>query len=130
MSRRPHVRELSKTSWFVREPRYLRYIAREVTCLAIGAYALLLVIAIKRLSEGRAAYEAFLLALAGPAGIAFHLAALAFALYHTCSWFNVTPKAMPIQIGEEFVPGGIIVGAHYAVWAAVSFTVLLVAGAF
>ena len=38
---------------------------------------------------------------------------------------NVTPQAMPIQRGEEFVPGKIIVGAHYALWAVVSLIVLV-----
>ncbi|MBI4195507.1 MAG: fumarate reductase subunit C [Betaproteobacteria bacterium] len=130
MSRKPYVREVSKTRWFLRQPRYMRYMMREVTCLSIGAYALVLVLGIKRLSEGRAAYEGFLQALASPGGILFHLVVLAFALYHTASWFNVTPKAMPVQIGESFVSGGVIVGAHYGAWIVISLAVLLLAGAF
>ena len=130
MSRRPYVREVPKTHWFLRQPRYLRYMAREVTCVFIGAYAVLLVIALARLAEGREAYEGFLRALGSPAGIAFQVVVLAFALYHTVSWFSVTPKAMPIQRGEEFVPGGIIIGAHYAGWIALSIVVLVLAGVF
>lgn len=130
MSRRPYVREVPKTHWFLRQPRYLRYMAREVTCVFIGAYAVLLVIALARLAEGRDAYEAFLRELGSPAGIAFQIVVLTFALYHTVSWFSVTPKAMPIQRGEEFVPGGIIIGAHYAGWIALSIVVLVLAGVF
>jgi fumarate reductase subunit C len=110
-------------------PRYLRYMAREVTCVFIGAYAVLLVFALARLAQGRESYEAFLRALGTPAGVAFQAVVLAFALYHTVSWFNVTPKAMPIQRGEEFVPDGIIIGAHYAAWIVLSIVVLLLAGA-
>ncbi|MBI3044271.1 MAG: fumarate reductase subunit C [Betaproteobacteria bacterium] len=129
MSRRPYVREVSKSRWFLGQPRYLRYMARELTCVFIGAYSVLLLVALKRLSEGREAYEAFLQALASPAGIVFQAVTLAFALYHTVTWFNVTPKAMPIQIGEAFVPGGVIIGAHYAGWAAVTVLVLVLAEA-
>ncbi|MFN7087159.1 MAG: hypothetical protein ACK4N4_11115 [Burkholderiales bacterium] len=130
MSRKPYLREFPRTHWFLRQPRYLRYMAREITCVFIGAYALLMVLAVKRLSEGRDAYEAFLQALASPASVAFHVIVLVFALYHTTSWFNVTPKAMPVQVGEEFVPGSVIVGAHYGGWIAVSLLILFVAGVF
>ena len=33
MSRKPYVREIPKTSWFMRQGRYKRYMAREVTCV-------------------------------------------------------------------------------------------------
>ncbi|HRX59928.1 MAG TPA: fumarate reductase subunit C [Candidatus Competibacter sp.] len=125
MSRKPYIREVPKTSWFFRQPRYMRYMAREVTSFFIGAYTLLLVVALKRLAQGPDAFLDFLNALHSPLGVLFNLAALVAAVYHSTSWFNVTPQAMPIQRGEEFVPGHIIVGAHYAVWAVVSLVVLI-----
>ncbi|MGB5082951.1 MAG: hypothetical protein WBO23_19655 [Burkholderiales bacterium] len=129
VTRKPYVREVPRLRWIFRHPRYLRYMARELTCVFIGAYAVLLVFAFARLAQGRESYEAFLRALGTPAGIAFQTVVLAFALYHTVTWFNVTPKAMPIQRGEEFVPGGIIIGAHYAAWIALSIVALVLAGA-
>lgn len=125
---KPYVREVSRYGWFLRHPRYLRYMAREVTCVFIGLHAVILLVALRRLSEGREAYEAFLQNLAGPAGVVLQLVVLAFAVYHSTSWFNVTPKAMPVQIGENFLPGAIIVGAHYAAWLVVSLAVLFLAG--
>ncbi|MGC1951173.1 MAG: fumarate reductase subunit C [Gammaproteobacteria bacterium] len=130
MSRKPYVREVPKTTWYFRQGRYMRYMGREVTCIFVGAYALFLLVAIKRLSEGRAAYEAFLEGLSSPAGILFQVVTLIFVLYHATSWFNLTPKAMPIQRGEQFLPGGVIVGAHYAGWVVVSLVVLILAGVF
>ena len=124
MSRNPYVREVPKTSWFFRQPRYMRYMAREVTSFFIGAFSILLVVALKRLSQGPEAFQGFLDALRGPWGVLFCLVALVAAVYHSTSWFNVTPQAMPIQRGEEFVPGKMIVGAHYGVWAVVSLIVL------
>ena len=52
---------------------------------------------------------------------------LAFAAYHSVTWFNLTPKALPVQLGEEFVPGWVIAGAHFAGWAALSFIILVLA---
>ena len=129
MSRRPFVREIT-SEWIFRHPRYLRYMVREFSCLFIGGYAVLMVVALKRLSEGPAAWEGFLHALQAPASIAFHLVALAFSLYHSVTWFNLTPKALPVQVGEEFLPDGVIAGAHYAAWVATSIALLWVAGVF
>lgn len=59
MSRKPYVRPISKTWWWLKHPRYMRYMSREVTCIFIGAFALLMVCTLERLSHGQAAYEAF-----------------------------------------------------------------------
>lgn len=124
MSRKPYVRKVSKTRWYFKHPRYLRYMSREVTCVFIGAFALLLLCTVERLSEGRAAYESFIAAITGPWSAFGLVVVLAFALHNTTSWFNVTPKAMPVQIGEDFLPGKFIVGAHYAAWLIASLLIL------
>jgi len=129
MSRKPYVRA-ETIRWVFRHPRYLRYMAREFSCFFIGAYGLLMVWGLKQLSEGPAAWGSFLECLQSPASIVFHVLTLGFALYHSITWFNLTPKALPVQLGEEFVPDGAISGAHYAVWAALSLAVLFFAGAF
>ncbi len=128
MSRKPYVRPVSKTGWWLKHPRYMRYMSREVTCIFIGAFALLMVCALERLSAGQAAYESFMQALRSPLGIVGLLLVLVFSVHNATSWFNVTPKAMPVQIGEEFLAGKYIVGAHYAVWAVASLVVLFFAG--
>ncbi len=130
MSRRPYLRVVPKVGWFFDHPRYLRYMARELTCLFIGAYTLLLVVGIGRLAAGRAAYEAFLDALQSPLSIGFHALALAFAVYHSVTWFNLTPKALPVQIGETFMPDWVIAGAHYAAWVLLTLGMLFFAGVF
>ena len=129
MSRRPYVRPVSTTSWWLRQPRYVRYMAREASCIFIGAYSGVVVVGLMQLSCSEAAWNSFLAAMHTPLSIGFHLLALAFALYHTITWFNVTPKAMPLQIGESRVPGSAIIAAHYIGWAIVSVLVLLFVGA-
>jgi fumarate reductase subunit C len=129
VSRKPYVREVT-VRWIFRHPRYLRYMARELSCLFIGAWTLLLVWGLKELAQGPAAWAAFLDCLKSPASIVFHVVALGFAAYHSYTWFNLTPKALPLRFGEEFVPGAVIAGAHFAAWGALSFAILYYAGAF
>ncbi len=45
-----------------------------------------------------------------PLTVAMHILALVAALYHSITWFNLTPKIMPLYIGEDRVP---------AIWAAI-----------
>ena len=129
MSGRPYVRRMS-SEWIVRHPRYVRYMLREASCLFIGGWTLMMVWGLKSLAEGPAAWAAFLECLASPASVIFQVLTLAFASYHSLTWFNLTPKALPLQVGEEFVPAAVISGLHYAAWALVSALVLALAGAF
>ena len=129
MSRRPYERPIT-SEWIFRHPRYVRYMVREFSCLFIGGWTLLMVWGLKALSEGPAAWAAFLALLKTPASIVFHLLTLAFAVYHSVTWFNLTPQAMPVQLGEEFLPDWVISGAHFAAWAVLSAGVLWLAGAF
>ncbi|MDP3512836.1 MAG: hypothetical protein Q8S20_08810 [Sulfuritalea sp.] len=130
MSRKPLVRECPPTTWYFRQPRYMRYMSREITSIFVGAYCVLLVVGLQRLADGPTAWEGFLLALQSPASIVFQILAFVAAVYHAATWFNATQKAMPLQIGEGFVPGNLISGAHYAAWAVLSLIVLILAGVF
>ncbi|MES2149771.1 MAG: fumarate reductase subunit C [Pseudomonadota bacterium] len=128
MSRKPFNRPVSKTGWYLRHPRYLRYMSREVTCIFIGALALLMVCALERLAHGQAAYEAFVAAITGGWSALALALVLVAAVHNAISWFKVTPKALPVQIGESFLPGRYIIGAHFALWALLSAAVLWFAG--
>ncbi len=128
MSPLPHVPTVRRYSWWLSNSRYLRYMAREITSLFIGAYTGVLVVGLTRLAEGRASYETYLEVLQGSMIVIFHALAFLFALYHTATWFNVTPKAMPLELGGQRVPGGVIIGAHYAGWVVVSAAFLILAG--
>ena len=129
MSRKPYVREMTYR-WIYRHPRYVRYMVREFSCLFIGGWTVLMVWGLKQLADGPVAWAAFLESLTSPASIAFHVVALGFAMYHSVTWFNLTPKALPLQIGEEFVPDLAIAGAHFGAWAALSAAIFHFAGAF
>ena len=129
MSRKPYVRALG-WEWLTRHPRYLRYMLREFSCLFIGGWTLMMVWGLARLAQGPDAWAAFLEALRSPASIVLHVLALAFATYHGVTWFNLTPKALPVQLGEDFVADRVIAGAHYAVWGLLSLLVLFLAGVF
>ncbi|MEW6687687.1 MAG: fumarate reductase subunit C [Pseudomonadota bacterium] len=129
MSGKPYLRPIT-SEWIFRHPRYVRYMVREFSCLFIGGWTLLAVCGLRALSEGPEAWATFLGWLKSPASVLLQALTLAFAVYHSITWFKLTPKALPLQLGEEFLPDRVISGAHFAAWAAVSVLVLYFAGAF
>ena len=121
---KPFVREVARTTWYLTRRRDRVHMAQELSSVFNGGYALLLLWGIKTLAAGLEAYHAFLTSLSSPLSLGLHWLVLAVTLFHTVSWFGVTPKAMPVQIGEDFLPGKFIVGAHYAAWLVASLLIL------
>jgi len=130
MSRRPYVRTMSKTTWYMRNGRYKIYMMREMTSLLVGFYTFLTIFALAALASGSAqTWDSFLASQQSTAMIVFHtFALLYFLFYQTFPWFKLAPKAMPIQLGEKFLPGSFIVIAHYVAWIVASAIIFWLAG--
>ncbi len=125
-----YVRPVSKTCWYLKDRNYTIHMLNELTSVFVGLYALLLLWGIGAVASGPEAYQYFLKCLASPGMLVLLWVTTIVIFYHAIAWFKVTPKAMPIQKGEEFVPGGVIAGAHYVVWILFSLVVLFLAGVF
>ncbi len=130
MSRKPYVREFPRTTWYLKKNRDRLHMAQEITSVFIAIYAFILLLGLGALASGPEAWQGFLDALGSPLSLFFHWLFFIVAIFHTISWFNVTPKAMPIMRGEEFLPGGVIVAGHYVVWIIFSLIVIFIGGAF
>ena len=105
MSRRPYMRKVER-SWWLQHPRYVVYMIRELTSLFVGLYCALLVVGLVRLAQGHAAWDGFVAALSSPArrGLSIGCASSS-PIYHSVTWFALTPKAMPLMVKDEPVPG-------------------------
>jgi fumarate reductase subunit C len=123
---KPYSPAFPKT-WWLKSGFYTRYMIREASSFFVGSYCALLIVGLWQLSQGPLAWAGFLSLLQSPGSIVYHALALAFTLYHTITWFAVTPQTMPILKGEEFVPHLPIVIAQYVGWFGASLIVLLAA---
>jgi fumarate reductase subunit C len=129
MSRQPYVRPISKTTWYMRNGRYKRYMLREVTCLLVGFYCLLTLWGLAALAAGPDRWNGFLESQQNLLMVIVHATALVYYLvYMTFDWFKLAPKAMPVQLGERKLPDRVIVIGHYAAWVVVSLFVFWLAG--
>jgi fumarate reductase subunit C len=101
---------------------------REISAVFIGIYVVVLIVGLLQLSRGEAAYNEFLATAQGQAGLIFAVFAMLFAIYHTYTWFQVTPKAMPLMLGGRRIPGAFIIAAHWFGFILVSTALWLLVG--
>jgi fumarate reductase subunit C len=125
--RKPYVRPISKTTWFLSNARYKAYMVHEISSIFVALYMVQLIFGLFALASGEAAWEGYLSFLQSPLVILLTLIGLVFFIIHTTSWFKAVPQATRIMRGEDVVPGKILVTAHYAIWAAVSLFVIILA---
>lgn len=115
--------------WWLRGRPYVLFITRELTALAVGYAALLLLLEVWMLGRGPEAHAALRAWLHHPGVIAFHAFVLLATVYHAITWIGLAPRALVLRLGNRRVPPGLVLAAHYGAWAMVSAALLwLLAG--
>src|SRR2546422_737375 len=84
--------------WWLESWPYTKFVLRELTSLAVGYFALLALAQAYAIRRGPEAYARFLARLASPLFIVFDVIAFFFVLFHSFTWFNLTPKAMVVRV--------------------------------
>jgi fumarate reductase subunit C len=104
VARKPYRRSMQR--WWQRDPFFVRYMVREVTAVAVLAYAIVLAVGLVRLAQGEAAWNGFLAALRSPLSLLLHALLLVAMFVHAKSWFEIMPKTMPLILpsGERIAP--------------------------
>ena len=101
------------------------FMIRELTCVFVAGYAVFLMVLLYQAGRGPEAFRDFYHSvLLHPLSIVLHLIVLAFVVFHSVTWLNLTPKVMIVWRGEEKVPPAAIAGGHYVLWLVLSVIVL------
>ncbi len=107
-------------TWWLGHRAYTLFVLRELTSLFVAAYAVLFLLLLRSLSQGREAYEAYVQWVSAPGMMVFHVVALAAAIFHAVTWFGLAPTGIAVRVGDRTLPGRVIVAANYAAWVGVS----------
>ena len=116
---RPHV----STYWWLEKPAYLAFILREGSCMFVAWFTVYLLLLLRAIQQGQAAYEAFLGWSAGPVVVLVNIVSFAFLIFHAITFFQAAPQAMVVHVGHRRLPARVLLAAHYAAWAAASIVV-------
>lgn len=111
-------------TWWLRRPGYIRFMIREVTSVFIAIFLVVLLVQVHQIAQGPEAYAAMVAKLRSPGWIVFHVVALAFALYHTITWFMLTAVVQVVRVGDRQVPPALIVTGAFVAWGVVSLFIL------
>ena len=112
-------------NWWLKNPAYIKFMLRDVTSVFIAGYCVFLMVLMSRAAVGGDTFRAFYDKLASPLSLVLHLIVLAFACYHSVTFFNLTPRVIVLFQGDEKVPDHLIAGAHYAAWLVVSLALIV-----
>jgi fumarate reductase subunit C len=106
--------------WWTRKRTYFMFVMRELSSLFIAWLIFYLLLLIRAIGRGEAAYDNFLDQAASPWLVAVNLIAFAFLVLHTVTWFSLTPQAMVVSLRGRRMPAAAIIGAQYAGLAVLS----------
>jgi fumarate reductase subunit C len=113
-------RERVSTWWWLGEWHYLKFILRELTSISVAWFVVLTLFQLRALLHGPETYARFTGRLQSPFMIALNAIALCFVMFHTITWFNLAPRAMPVRMGGKRVPEFLVAAPNYVLWIAVS----------
>ncbi len=123
--RKPYKREVPR-DWWLKHAFYTKYMIREGSSIFITLYSLILAWGVFRLSQGEAAFNAWMAALENPFAIILHLIALALACYHTITWFSLAPKAIALWVKGKRLEDKVIIAGHYAALVVITIFCLII----
>ena len=106
--------------WWLHNRAYFNFIIRELTCVFVGAFAVLTLLQIRALGSGSEAFAEFAGRLRTPGFVVFNAVGVAALILHTVTWFKAVPTTMIVRVGETRVPGRVLIGALYVGWIVVS----------
>ena len=84
-------------TWWLKRKSYFLFIIRELTSVFVAGYCVFLLILIFKVGQGQEAYTSLINFLTSPTSIVLHVISLIFVLYHTVTWFNLTPKILVLR---------------------------------
>ena len=112
------MRPLPRT-WWLRKQNYLVFMIRELTSLAVLAYAVLL-IGIMLVASDETSFSGLFDFLDSTTGVVIHVGLFVFAMFHTITWIALTPKVLVLWRGDEQIESDVIAGANGILFLVVS----------
>src|SRR5262249_40411955 len=111
------------TYWWAQQWQSMKFILRELSSTAVGDFVAVMLWLLWSVSQGIEAYEMFLDWMKRALVIICNIIALLFVLYHTITWFNLAPKAMPVRVGGKRLPDWMISAPNYVAWIVISVVI-------
>jgi succinate dehydrogenase subunit C len=118
------LRRRPSTYWWLSRPAYVAFITRELSSIFIAWFVVYLLLLVRAVTRGEAAYQQFLAWSRHPLVMVLNAVTLFFVVFHAVTWFNLAPKAMVVHVGRKRLPPALISLSNYGAWAVATALVL------
>ncbi len=102
--------------WWLKKRAYIVFVLRELTSVFVALVSVLTLLQVRAILESPEAHAALMARLASPPVTGLLLVALAALVFHSVSWFNLAPRAMPVRLRGRRVPDVLVSGGNFAAW--------------
>jgi fumarate reductase subunit C len=143
MKTKEYIRPMPATWWLHNRHLFL-FMLRELTSVFIVGYGIFLLAILYNvnrslptdpglsqeevISTGVRNFQPFYQkVLCSPLSVVLHLVTFLAVVYHSITSFNAAPVIMTVWKGDEKVDPRLVIGANYALWAALSLIILMIA---
>ena len=106
--------------WWMEKRSYVVFVLRELTSVFVALVSLLTLLQVRAILSGPEAFESLNARLASPPVTVLLVVGLVALVFHSASWFNLAPRAMPVRLGGRRVPDVLVAGGNYATWLVIS----------
>ena len=110
------LRPRISTYWWLKRRSYMAFILRELSSIFVAWVVVYLLLLVRAVGRGDAAYRQFLDWSGTRAVLLLNLVSLLFILFHAITWFNLAPQAMVLHVRGRRVPGPWITASNYVAW--------------
>lgn len=117
------LRPRMSTYWWLGRRVYLAFILRELSSIFVAWFVVFLLLLVRAVSRGEAAYLEFLAWSASPVLLLVNFVTLFFVTFHAVTWFNLAPQAMVLHLRGRRLRGSWIAAANYFAWLVTSVLV-------
>ena len=111
------------TLWWLEKWSYFTFVLREMSCVFVAWFVVYLLLLVRAVSQGDAAYQELLAWSATPPILLLNVVSFLFLIFHAVTFFGAAPRAMVVKVGANPVPASLVLAGHYAGWAAASAVV-------
>ncbi len=112
------------TFWWSRQWSYLKFMLRELSSVFVAFFVVILLLQLHALRGGLESYIDFQYWMKNPILIVLNGVSFVFVLFHTITWFNLTPQAMVVRWRGKRIPNLLIAAPNYLAWLAISGLVI------
>jgi fumarate reductase subunit C len=113
--------------WYFDRWPYLRFIVRELSCVFVAYFAMVMLLQIRAITHGDAAYAHFQALMANPLIMIANAAALVLIIFHAVTWFALVPRVFVRHLMGTTIPDLFAMVPNYGAWLVCSLIVALFA---